>query len=190
MRKIGMDMIAMENIGEKLKKLRISAIPKLSIRRMADELGVPVSSYVYFEDPKRYKKSALPLDFTRKVADILQRYAVDPLEVMKLAGLSEQEAVPEAKMIESSLPPVQYVPVAMAMPSEAALKDMFRALLVLVPDGASKDEIAAILARRLPTGFAAIGPYWLDRNHNADAQSAAQSPAEEPHEAERPSRTQ
>jgi hypothetical protein len=49
-----------------------------------------------------------------------------------------------------------------ALPSEAALSDMFRGMLALVPDGATKDEAAAILARRLPAGLASIGPLALD----------------------------
>lgn len=173
----------MTNVCEQLKALRLSAVPPLSLRRMADELDVTHSRYVYFEDPKRFKKAALPIDLTRQIADVLQRYGVDPAEVMKLAGLSDAEAEPDVRQIEARKPPMQIVPVGMAMPSEAALKDMFRALLVLVPDGASKDEIASILARRLPTGFAAIGPYWLEQHHSVDVLSVGQFPAEEPREA-------
>ena len=47
-------------------------------------------------------------------------------------------------------------------PSEAALREMFANLLVLVTEGATKDEIAEVLARWLPSGFAAIGPYLPD----------------------------
>lgn len=159
----------MTNVCEQLKALRLRDVPPLSLRRIAEELGVTHSRYVYFEDPKRFKKAALPIDLTRQIADVLQRYGVDPAEVMPLAGLSEDEAAPDVRKIEAQKPQMQIVPVGMAMPSEEALREMFRALLVIVPDGASKDEIAAILARRLPTGFAAIGPYWLDHAPNAEA---------------------
>jgi hypothetical protein len=57
---------------------------------------------------------------------------------------------------------VQYVQLQVALPSEAALREMFAKLLVLVPEGSSKDETAEILARWLPSGFAGIGPYLPD----------------------------
>jgi len=65
------------------------------------------------------------------------------------------------------------------LPSEVALRDMFRSLLVLVPEGASKDEAAEILARRLPAGLAAIGPLSLDQASVASlgGGATAQSPA-------------
>lgn len=177
--------------SERLKELRISAVPTLSIRRMADELGIGHSRYAYFEDPKRFKKSAFPIDFTRQIADVLQRYGVDPAEVMKLAGLSDDEAAPDVRKIEAAAPSVQYVTMAVAMPSEAALKEMFRTLLVLVPEGATRDEAAAILARRLPAGFAAIGPLLPDQAVDYETESAVglQSLATVHHEFEQPSRT-
>lgn len=170
----------MEKAASKLKELRKAAMPRITVRAMAEAVGMPLGSYARYESVSDYKKAFLPLEFTRKVAAILMEHGIDPAEVMKLAGLTEQEAEPEGKLIEASLPPIQYVPVAMAMPSEAMLKDMFRGLLLLVPDGASKDEIASILARRLPTGFAAIGPYWLDQaKSDVVSPDAEQSPVED-----------
>lgn len=152
----------MERAPTKLKELRKAAVPRLTVRRIAEELGMPLGSYARFESLSGYKKTYLPLDFTRKVAAVLARYKVDPSEVMKLAGLREAEAEPEAREIEAARPSIQHVTMAVALPSEAALRDMFRSLLVLVPDHASKDEIAEILARWLPSGFAGIGPYLPD----------------------------
>jgi len=167
------------SVNTKLKNLRVSAVPSLSIRRMADELGIGYSRYAYFEDPKRFKKRALPIDLTRQIADVLSRYGVEPSEVMKLAGLSDAEAEPEGRDIEAHKPAMQAISMQVVLPSEVALRDMFRSLLVLVPEGATKDEVAAILARRLPSGLAAIGPLVLDQASvvSLAGGEAAQSPA-------------
>jgi hypothetical protein len=152
----------MSSASEKLKDLRLSAVPRISIRKMAEEMGIGFSRYSYFEDPKRYKKRELPIDVTRQIATVLARRGVDPAEVMKLAGLSEVEVEPEARAVEAARPAVQYVQLQVALPSEAALREMFAKLLVLVPEGSSRDETAEILARWLPSGFAGIGPYLPD----------------------------
>lgn len=152
----------MKTAAEKLKELRLSAVPPISIRKMAEEVGIGFPRYSYFEDPKRYKKRELPIDVTRQIAAVLSQRGVDPAEVMLLAGLNETEAEPEGRAVEAARAPVQYVSLQVALPSEAALREMFAKLLVLVPEGASKDETAEILARWLPSGFAGIGPYLPD----------------------------
>ncbi|QDK34753.1 XRE family transcriptional regulator [Sphingomonas sp. IC081] len=129
---------------------------------MAELLGLPLGTYARYESEAGYKKPFLPLDFTRKVASVLADHGVDPADVMTLAGLNENEAEPEARAVEAARPQVQYVPLQLALPNEAALRDMFRSLLVLIPEGATLDEAAEILARRLPTGLSAIGPVLLD----------------------------
>lgn len=178
------------SVNMRLKNLRLSAVPRLSIRKMADELDIGYSRYAYFEDAKRFKKSELPIELTRQIANVLSRYGVDPAEVMKLAGLTDMEAEPEARDIEAARPPIQFVSMQVALPSEAALRDMFRSLLVLVPDGATKDEAAVILARRLPAGLAAIGQFALDPNVDAstEAEAIPQSPAKDHHGRESKSR--
>ncbi|WP_083951155.1 helix-turn-helix domain-containing protein [Sphingobium abikonense] len=96
--------------------------------------------------------------------------------------------VPNAEQGAPRAAAVQYFAMKVALPSEAALRDMFRSLLVLVPDGATKDEAAEILARRLPSGIAACGPLVLDPNGDlspADAE-APQSHARD-HRAAAPS---
>ena len=119
-------------------------------------MDMPLGSYARYESVSDYKKNFLPLEMARKAAAVLMRHGVDPAEVMKLAGLSEDEAEPEARAIEAARPAVQYAMMPVALPSEDQLYEMFCALMVLVPDDATKEEAAAILARRLPTGFAAI----------------------------------
>lgn len=150
---------AMISASERLKKLRMAADPPISIRRMADELGIGFPRYAYFEDSKRFKKRELPIDLTRKIAGVLALRGIDPAQVMQLAGLRDDEAEPEAQAIEAGKPDVQYVTMSVVLPSEAALTDMFEGLLAFVPEGASRAEAARILAQRLPTGFAATGSF-------------------------------
>lgn len=153
----------MEKVTARLKSLRKSAAPRLTVRAMADALDMPLGTYARYESAFDYKKPFLPLDFTRKVAAVLADHKVDPAEVMKLAGLTGDEAEPEARGIEAQKPAQLCITLPVVLPSEAALRDMFRSLLVLVPDGATKDEAAEILARRLPSGLAAIGPVLPDQ---------------------------
>jgi hypothetical protein len=128
---------------------------------MAAALAMPFGTYANYEST-RYKKGSLPLELTRRIAAVLAEHKVDPAEVMMLAGLTDEEAEPEAREIEAARPQIIHVSMPVALPSEAALRDMFRSILVLVPEGASKDEAADILARRLPAGLASIGPLALD----------------------------
>ena len=74
-----------------------------------------------------------------------------------LRGAADGEAEAAARP-----PSFQLFSMRVALPSEAALMDMFRSLLVAVPADATRDETAAILARRLPAGLARIGPLALD----------------------------
>lgn len=154
-------------------------MPRLTVRGMADALDMPLGSYARYESVHDYKKPFLPIDFTRKVAAVLAGHGINPTDAMALAGLTESEAEPEAREIEATRPAMQVISMQVVLPSEVALRDMFRSLLVLVPEGATKDEAAAILARRLPSGLAAIGPLALDQASVASLASdeAAQSPA-------------
>jgi len=165
----------MPPVGSQLKKLRLKAVPPLSIRQMAEKLEMGHSSYNFYENPNTYKKPHLPIDFTRKVATVLAQYGVEPTEVMRLAGLNDAEAQPEAREIESALPAVHFVSLPVALPSEAALADMFESLLALVPPDASRSEAAKILAQRLPSGFSAIGPVVIEPGR-AQAPAAAPVP--------------
>ncbi|MEK7454055.1 MAG: helix-turn-helix transcriptional regulator [Pseudomonadota bacterium] len=169
----------MPPIGPKLKELRLRAKPKLSIRKIADALEIPHASYQFYEREDGYKKSLLPLDFARRVATVLAKYGVDPADVMALAGLTESEAKPEAREIEALRPTAQFAVMTVALPSEAALTDMFESLLSLIPPEATRAEAAQILARRLPSGFAACGPLSLDQltAPMPAASATAQSPA-------------
>lgn len=78
----------MDGIPAKLKELRNAAVPKLTVRAMAEALGVESSSYAYYEDAKKFKKPILPFDLAKKISVILGERGVDPSKVMQLAGLS------------------------------------------------------------------------------------------------------
>lgn len=151
----------MDKLGAQLRELRRRAKPALTGRAMAAALDMPFGTYSNYESV-RYKKATLPLDLTRRIAGVLAQHGVDAAEVMLLAGLTGNEVEPEAREIEAARPQIVHVTLPVALPSEAALRDMFRSILVLVPANASKDEAADILARRLPAGLASIGPLELD----------------------------
>lgn len=166
------------------------ATPRLSVRSMAAALDLPLGTYSNYESA-RYKKPTLPLDLTRRIAGVLAQHNVDPADVMKLAGLHDAETEPEAREIEAARPQVHFISLPVALPSEAALADMFESLLALVPADATRAEAARILAQRLPSGFAAIGPFAIDQGmvHSIGAAAAAQSPATDHHAPAPPSRT-
>ena len=78
-----------------LKELRQAARPVLTLRAMAEKLGMPSSSYARYEDASDFKRPYLPVDLARRVAAVLADHGVDPAAVMELAGLSgEADAVP------------------------------------------------------------------------------------------------
>lgn len=61
---------------------------------MADELGMPASSYSRYEAPGRFKKARLELGLARRVASILADRGVDADDVLALAGVGENETAP------------------------------------------------------------------------------------------------
>lgn len=71
----------------RLKRLRESVEPRFSIRSMAAALGVPASTYAAYEDPNKFKKTILPFDLTKRIANVLAEKGVDYDTVMELAGL-------------------------------------------------------------------------------------------------------
>lgn len=169
----------MPPVGPKLKELRLRASPSLSLRKMADALEMPHASYQFYEREDGYKKALLPLDFARRVATVLGCHRIDPADVMKLAGLSDDEAEPEVRVIEAARPSFHFATLSVALPSEDALADMFQTMLVAIPADASRAEAARILAQLLPSGFASIGPAALVPGNigQTGAGEASQSPA-------------
>lgn len=85
----------MERVATKLKNLREQTRPKLSVREVAARLGMPLSSYSFYES-KKYKKPILPFDLVKKLATIFAGHGVDKNEVYALAGLTNS-------LVESSI---------------------------------------------------------------------------------------
>lgn len=77
-----------DTIAARLKSLRESAIPKLSIRALAEMLGMSSSSYNHYETV--YKRPFLPLPLTQDLTRILGERGIDKREVLALAGITER----------------------------------------------------------------------------------------------------
>lgn len=107
---------------------------------------------------------------------------------MVLAGLTDSEAGPDVRAIEAARTQVHFASLPVVLPSENVLADMFESLLALIPAEATRGEAARILARRLPSGFAAIGPVVLDlgMHHGSASATALQYPATDHREPEPP----
>lgn len=71
-----------------------------------------------------------------------------------LLGETDDPA-PDAPFVEPERP-VQFVTMQVALPSEEALATMFQAMLRIVPEDATEDERAQILARRLPAALSQL----------------------------------
>jgi len=88
-------------VGPKLKALREEA--GLSIRQMADALGMPgASSYNHYET--RYKKSFLPIDLIVKITSILNEHGVDPKKVQELGSFPNEASHTHSGFGESKSP--------------------------------------------------------------------------------------
>lgn len=83
-----------ETAGTRLKALREET--GLSIRKMADALGMPSpSTYAHYEN--RYKKDYLPYDLFLKLEPIFNKHGVDSSKVRALidnAGANEEQSMP------------------------------------------------------------------------------------------------
>ena len=76
-----------ESVASRLKSLRVRA--GLSVRKLADAMGRPPSSYVHYETEARMKGAFLPPDFAIDLADVLERHGIARREVMDLATAPE-----------------------------------------------------------------------------------------------------
>lgn len=80
----------MESVALRLKALRERCQPPMSVRKMASHLDMASSSYAFYEDPKRFKKKYLPLEFAKLVAEPLSACGVDSWDVLALAGVEDR----------------------------------------------------------------------------------------------------
>lgn len=82
-------MVVVDNAALRLKRLREAAMPKLSVRKLAELLEMPASSYAFYEDPKKFKKRYIPVELAKQLTEHLTAFGVDMWEVLALAGLEE-----------------------------------------------------------------------------------------------------
>lgn len=85
------------SVSAELKALRERA--GLSVRALADIMGVPQSTYSNYES--RYKKRHLPMDFAEALARALSGTGVQPDEIMALAGVSVPVRVDASAIVPS-----------------------------------------------------------------------------------------
>ena len=69
-----------------LKALREATHPKLTVRALADALGMPASSYAFYEDPKKFKKPYLPMELVKSLVEPLGNHGIPASETLALAG--------------------------------------------------------------------------------------------------------
>jgi phage repressor protein C with HTH and peptisase S24 domain len=77
----------------RLKRLREMTDPKLSVRALADKLGMPSSTYAAYEDPNKYKKALLPQQMAHDLADVLTQHGVPRDAALALGGLDSSGAL-------------------------------------------------------------------------------------------------
>lgn len=144
-------------IADQLRALRESLPDKPGVRAVARAMGEDMpNAYGYYEG-KTFNKNALPLDKAREIAAAFEKLGGDGGEVLKLAGLADQEVEREAVAVPA--PRQIFIPMAVALPNEDAIVAMMRGLLLGVGLDVEADRHAETLARRLPEALAqAAGP--------------------------------
>lgn len=85
-------MVDQTPVATLLKRLREATSPRMSVRATADALGIPASSYAFYEDLNGFKKAFLPVPLARQLAQIFGEKGVERREVLALAGFDEQNA--------------------------------------------------------------------------------------------------
>jgi SOS-response transcriptional repressor LexA len=80
--------VIMDRVTDRLKALRVRAVPKVSVRKMAEELDLPPSTYAAYEDPAKFKKPILPLNLAKQIATVLEPRGVPRSDVLRLAGIT------------------------------------------------------------------------------------------------------
>jgi phage repressor protein C with HTH and peptisase S24 domain len=85
----------MPGVTDELRTLREEA--GLTVRGLAERLGMPASSYAAYESPAKFKKKLLPVELAHRLADELEERGVDRHKVLTLAGVQSKgsELAPE-----------------------------------------------------------------------------------------------
>jgi hypothetical protein len=68
-----------------------AATAKLSFRSLAEQLGMTPSSYAFYEDPKKFKKQFLPIEFAKQLVPPMTSHDIDMWDVLALAGFARSE---------------------------------------------------------------------------------------------------
>ncbi|WP_419145029.1 helix-turn-helix transcriptional regulator [Novosphingobium mangrovi (ex Hu et al. 2023)] len=134
----------MELLGSRIKE-RLAAAG-MSQAELARRIGVTQSAVNHLIN-RGYRKSGQLHRIARELGTTPEY----------LSGEIDDPAAP-ADLVPIPEPVRNTVSLEVVLPSETALAAMFETLLATIPEDASRAEAARILARRLPTGFAAIGP--------------------------------
>ncbi|WP_375292448.1 S24 family peptidase [Sphingomonas melonis] len=87
----------MSSAAINLKALREATHPRMSVRALAEALGMPASSYAFYEDPKKFKKPLLPMELVRALIEPLTANGIPESEVLALGGVGES-ALPAPAM--------------------------------------------------------------------------------------------
>lgn len=70
----------------------------LSVRKLAERMDMPSSTYGHYEDPRRFKGPYLPVDVAEKLAKAIAGTPVDPSEAWRLAAPADAPlAVPNGE---------------------------------------------------------------------------------------------
>lgn len=77
----------MDSVNLRLKRLREEA--GLTVRALAEHLGMPYSTYAAYEDVHKFKKKHLPIDLAKRLANVLKDHGVEPMQVLALAGIDQ-----------------------------------------------------------------------------------------------------
>ncbi|HET9511816.1 MAG TPA: S24 family peptidase [Sphingomonas sp.] len=59
---------------------------------MAEELGMPASSYAFYEDKDKFKKTYLPVELARSLTPVFARHGIPESVIEEMAGLGERPA--------------------------------------------------------------------------------------------------
>ena len=81
----------MGGVAAQLRELRRRANPSISVRVMAELLGMSAPTYHRYESEKGFKQHYLPMTLARRIAAVLADRGVNPDEVLALAGVGVDE---------------------------------------------------------------------------------------------------
>jgi len=163
------DVARVEPAAIRLKKLREAADPALSVRKLAQLLGMPASTYAFYEDPKKFKKAYLPIELTKSLAQHLTPHGIEQWDVLALGGFEETNA----PTTEASITPVaQFATMQVLLPDARALERMFLGILK-ASEGLPQEALARELAQLLPRGLGLLqGPLVFEQTDDDDAPQA------------------